>query len=377
MLVVPSAGRSGGGDVWLEQLIQGLADFGAAPAVVFENHGQLIQSAASAGCETHVLPQQRPVDETGLSSLIRPLADIMSGYQPDATVFWSPRAQLYGSRAHASAGQPGRTAWVQHVMSSSFWLHRDASHAPTDLVVCVSSAVDRRQRALYPHSVTAVVHPGIAPRPSGLSRAEARKLLGWHGSGYVIGVVGRVEPWKGQDIAVRMLHALVGADAGCHLVLLGENRSPTWPEFGGAVEELASELGVGDRVRFAGHRSDVTDVLPAFDVLVCSSREEGFGLAIVEAMTAGVPVVATRCGGPEDIVEHGVNGLLVPAESHVALADAVLRLLNRPDIGRQLAHQARLSCATRFTATSSAAAFQEVIASLAVCNRDVAPGPAL
>jgi glycosyltransferase involved in cell wall biosynthesis len=68
-------------------------------------------------------------------------------------------------------------------------------------------------------------------------------------------------------------------------------------------------------------------LLHGLDILVCASREEGFGLAVLEATATGVPVVATRCGGPEDVIEHGATGLLVPAEDPVALAGAVEQLL--------------------------------------------------
>lgn len=71
-------------------------------------------------------------------------------------MFWSQRAQVYGVLAHQQAGRPGRTAWVQHVIASRFWLHQVASDSPSDLVICVSRAVQARQEHLYPGRATAV-----------------------------------------------------------------------------------------------------------------------------------------------------------------------------------------------------------------------------
>jgi len=80
-------------------------------------------------------------------------------------------------------------------------------------------------------------------------------------------------------------------------------------------------------VVFTGYVRDVPAVLAALDVIVCASHEEGFGLAVVEAIAAGVPVVSTRCGGPDDVIEHGLTGLLVPVDDPLRLANVVERLL--------------------------------------------------
>jgi glycosyltransferase involved in cell wall biosynthesis len=168
-----------------------------------------------------------------------------------------------------------------------------------------------------------------------------------------------VEPWKGQDIAVRMLADLAIADA--RLVLIGERYSPTWPDFGPYLQGLARDLEVADRVLFTGHRGDARALLPALDVLVCASREEGFGLAIIEAMAAGVPVVATRCGGPQDILEHQRTGLLAAPDDPAELARAVRVVLHHPDMATAIAKRAHLAWRERFTGQRSAAAFASAL----------------
>lgn len=357
-IVVPSARREGGGDVWLDGLMRHLPGLGIAPLVVFEGDGELVERAVGYGCRAVVAAQP---DDAALTAF---LVEFFSTHRPMATVFWSPRAQVYGAPAHLAAGSPGRTAWVQHVMPSDFWIHRDASALPADAVVCVSTAVATRQRDLYPGCPTQVVHPGV-DRADVLPTAVASAQLGLAGAGPFVGVVGRVEPWKGQDIAVRMLVELRRRGLGARLVLIGEARSRTWPEFGPDVADLADELGVCEYVSFTGALGDVPALLPALDVLVCTSREEGFGLVAVEAMAAGVPVVSTRCGGPEDVVEHEVTGLLAASEDAVGLANQVQRVLSDPSSAAGRVRGAHELWCRSFTARCSAEAFAELVRALA------------
>jgi glycosyltransferase involved in cell wall biosynthesis len=348
-IVVPSAQRTGGGDLWLEGLLRHLPRLGVRPLVLFAEPGELVATADAHGC--------RAVVASGAA-----LVGALREQRPASTVFWSPRAQIYGTAAHRAAGSPGRTAWVQHVMPSTFSVHHEAAALPSDAVMCVSSRVARRQAELYPTNRTHAVHPGIDPAPA-MAREQARALLGAPGGGPLVGVVGRVEPWKGQDVAVRMLALLRVPDV--RLVLIGQRRSPTWPDFEPVVAALARDLGVADRVVSTGHLDDASAALSGLDVLVSSSREEGFGLALVEAMAAGIPVVATRCGGPEDIIDDARTGLLVAPEDPHALATAVERLLGSALLAQRLSTAAHASWQTRFTAEASAQRFLAAVAATA------------
>ncbi|MGH3187031.1 MAG: glycosyltransferase [Streptosporangiaceae bacterium] len=363
LFVVPSAKRAGGGDIWLDTLLAVIGDHGVQASVAFEKDGELVRRAQFYGCDVTVLDDGSRVPGGGLEDLVAPLAELIAFRKPQVSVFWSPRAQVYGTAAHRTAGRPGRIAWVQHVLPSGFWLHQAASDAPSDRVICVSQAVRVRQEQLYPASRAVVIHPGVnAPRNS-MSKSTARKALGLDAHAALVGVIGRIEPWKGQDIAVRMLAE--PPSVAYSLALIGERHSATWPDFTGDVEALARDLGVADRVTFTGHVADSPSVLSALDVLVCASREEGFSLAVLEAMAAGIPVVATRCGGPEDMIEHEVTGLLVPPENPSALANAISRVLRDRTLSSQLAGRARALHAQRFTSRQAAARFADALAELA------------
>jgi glycosyltransferase involved in cell wall biosynthesis len=151
--------------------------------------------------------------------------------------------------------------------------------------------------------------------------------------------MGRLHRNKGFDIALRALALLPGA----HLSIAGEG-----PERG-ALETLARELGVADRVGFLGWRADIGALLAACDIFVCSSRHEPLGNIVLEAWSAGRPVVAARAQGPAELVTDGENGLLVPVEDAEALATAIAGLIADPERAARLARQGRAAYARDFT----------------------------
>ncbi len=213
---------------------------------------------------------------------------------------------------------------------------------------------------------------GVQPRrswvvPNGLdlaaftdlpTPAEARQALGLPLAGPIVGAVGRLVAWKGHDVFLRALAILAADHPGLRGVVVGAPAAHD-PRPLTELQSLAAELGIAERVHLAGHRADVPRVLPALDVLVHSAVEpEPFGRVIIEAMAAGVPVVAARAGGVPEIVEEGVNGLLVAPGDAVALARAVARLLAEPALAARLARAGRERVENGYTAQSTALAVQ-------------------
>ena len=164
----------------------------------------------------------------------------------------------------------------------------------------------------------------------------------------MIGCLGRFSPEKGLDVLLRALPELEGVTA----VLVGDG-----PERA-HLEELARELGVADRVVLPGWQDEPAAQLRAFDVLVSPSRSEALPLAIVEAMLAGLPVVATDVGSVSEAVVAGETGLLVAPEDAAALAEAILTLRDDPDARRRMGERGRQLAGERFTPEAMAQAFE-------------------
>ena len=108
-----------------------------------------------------------------------------------------------------------------------------------------------------------------------------------------------------------------------------------------AAQALQTELGLNEVLHFLGHRNDVKELLQASECFVLSSLWEGFATVLLEAMAAGTPVVATDILGNRDAIRSGVDGLLVPVKNPDALAQAVLEIVNNPELSLKFSNNAR------------------------------------
>jgi glycosyltransferase involved in cell wall biosynthesis len=208
-----------------------------------------------------------------------------------------------------------------------------------------------------------------------LPRARARARLGLEGSGPVLAVVAQITPWKGQLDAIRIAALLSRRHPGTELLLVGTTKfdaAATRHDNAAYLAQLrraAAELELGERVRFLGERADVPEILGAVDLLLAPSWEEPFGRAIVEAMAAGVPVVATNVGGPVEIVEDGATGLLLAPRRPEAWAEAIEALLAEPGRAAAMGRRGREVAHRRFAIERHAAAIGEVYDAVASCGR--------
>lgn len=207
-----------------------------------------------------------------------------------------------------------------------------------DAVVAVSGAVcDRLRRDhQFDPALVHLIYNGVdlndfaAPDSpdARAQRRQARQDWGVLGDALVLGMIGRLDA-KGQGGLLAVAPALAHLHPTLQLVLIGSEGQP------GDQARLAAQaeaLGLAGRLRFTGPREDVPALLPALDALVHLPRDESFGLALAEAMAAGLPTVATDIGGCREVVRAGVTGLLVPPGDAPALTEALVWLLD-PDAG--------------------------------------------
>jgi len=154
---------------------------------------------------------------------------------------------------------------------------------------------------------------------------------------------------KGHETLLEAFDRLRRVHPASRLVLAGDGplRRP--------LEAAARALGLGDGVRFLGHRDDVPALTAQLDAATLCSAYEGMGRVVVEAMAAGVPVVASRVGGIRELVREGRNGFLVPPGDPAALAERLGRLAADADLRRRVAAEARRSVDARFDEETMAA----------------------
>lgn len=223
----------------------------------------------------------------------------------------------------------------------------------TDAVVAVSRDTARQSPASGVVDIS-VIYNGVDPPAPKRTRAEVRAELGL-GEGPVALHVANFLPVKGHDILVRALAEVKARGVRLTVVTAGDGveRAP--------IEALASSLGLGpEHVRFLGFRSDVPDLLAAADFFVLPSRMEGLPLAVLEAMSHGLPIVTTRIGGNPEVVTDGEHGLLVPIEDPGALAAALVRFAEDPGLRRKLGEAGRARVASEFSFTEMVRKYQAI-----------------
>jgi glycosyltransferase involved in cell wall biosynthesis len=193
-----------------------------------------------------------------------------------------------------------------------------------------------------PHAIVVIEHGVDVPKLSAIEGRTVRQELGV-GARPVIACASRMAPEKGVDILIR---AFARTPGDALLVLAGDG--PDVP----SCDRLARELGVADRVRFLGLRNDVAAVFASCDIAVVPSRApEAFGLAVIEAMAVGKPVIVSDSGAMPELVEHGGCGIVVPAADVDALASALGRLLRDRAGAEALGRAAQRRAQARYSTT--------------------------
>ncbi len=181
-----------------------------------------------------------------------------------------------------------------------------------------------------------------------------RAALGAAPGDLLIGTVGRIHPRKDVETFVRAAAVVARQRPDARFVVVGVAEVPVEEEYFARVRALAAELGVADRLCFAGARADMPAVMHALDVFVLSSRHEGFGRVVGEAMAAGLPVVVTDEGALPELIEGDRCGLTAPPTDGAAFADRILRLCADASLRAALGQHGRAR-AQAFEAASIAA----------------------
>ncbi len=268
------------------------------------------------------------------------------------------RENFDGARAARRAGVPA-VVQTQHLP----WLLGSRKHRvpffraiePVDHLITVSQAQRRTyERIGVPAERISTVANGIRPRTGGSGRAAARAALGLTDAQLVVLTVGRLTVMKGQRHLIAAVPDLLRDFPDLAVVVVGGGH------LHGQLRAQADALGVGGAVRLSGHRADARVLLDAADVFVLPSRHEGMPLVLLEAMEAGLPVVATRVIGSEEVVADGESGLLVPTEDPVALAGALSRLLADPGLRERYGRGGQARYAQSFTSVRMAAQTEAV-----------------
>ena len=339
------------------------------PSVVFHRPGPFVEEVRGLGLHAVVVPTGRFREPHRFAAAAWRIAQEARRTEADLLAHWLNRAQVYGGVAAILAGRRRRTMWFQrHLPDGSDPLDRVGTRLPALAVGTPSAGAARAQATLLrPRRPTFHVHNGIAPRPApSAAELEAVRLRqGLPDDRPLVGIVGRLQRWKGQHRFLRALALLRDQGVAAHGVVVGGTLEGVEEEYADELQALCDELALRDRVTFVGQVPDPAPYFALFDVTVSASDEESFGLVLLEAMAAGSPVVAVDHGGPAEILDDGRTGVLVARATPEHLAEGVAGLL--ADAGRReaMAAAARRELAERFTIERMVRELEQHLAALA------------
>jgi glycosyltransferase involved in cell wall biosynthesis len=347
ILHVSSARAFGGGERHLVDLTRGLALRGHEVGVAITANSPLRAHLDHLPvANIHTLPLRNALD---LPSALQ-LARLARAHHFE--ILHAHVARDYPPVSLAARLCGARLVITRHVLFPLGRVHRLAL-ANVARVIAVSESVARalRERNIFPQRKLRVVVNGIDSERIEAARAEFERATAHRArTGPLrVGIVGSLVENKGHDLFIRAAATVISIlKTRVEFVIIG--REP--PRSGGyraTLEQLIEELDLVGRVRLLTDETDPVRLLPTLDLFVSASRSEAFGLAMAEALACGVPVVATATDGAREVVEHGVNGTLVPPDDAEALAAAIVSLLEDDARRRSYSHAARDAAHRRFS----------------------------
>ena len=289
--------------------------------------GGLAEQAREAGIAVTAINKQLGWDLPAL----RVLRAMLRNYAFEVLHTHNAMAHYFAAAGALGLGL-GRILNTRHGMGAAPGGRRERLYRLTVRVADAVVFVSRAGHAHFVHTTGAVPERKAHVIPNGVEvtaiaerRDEVKQNLladlGRPPETLLIGSVGRLSPVKDHATLLLAMQSLRQTGIAADLVLVGDGIARA------SLEAQAHELRIADRVHFLGMRDDVHSLLPAFDVFAQTSITEGYSLALVEAATAALPIVATSVGGNADIVITGVNGLLVDSRNVDSLAKALTQLL--------------------------------------------------
>lgn len=322
------ADQVGGGELSLLQLMQALNDRGVVLSLAVPLEGWCSHQVRAAGMMTTLLP----MPAIGGWASLEALAIWIRHFR------WNRCDVLHAntSRAAFYAGLTGRWLGIPVVFHCRI---AEADRRLDWLIARLATRIiansQTTARRFLPHfsGKLETIYNGIV-LPEEVEHRPHPEI----GAVPLLLCVARVSRWKRHDLVLDAFALLAETMPDVHLAMLGgeDPCDRSWME---ALKQRSMAMACSERIHWLGQRSDMADWYRAADALVLASREEPFGRVIVEAMASGVPVVAAHAGGPAEIIEQGVSGMLVDTDTPAAWADALRQVLTHDSFREQLIDQ--------------------------------------
>ena len=338
----------GGAETVFVDLASGIGARGYSSFAVVAKEGWVADALRERGLEPLIAPTVGSFDLRYLVRLVSIIRsrkiDLVQAHLLTSSVYGGIAARLCGIPAvctfHGRPDVGSKSRWLSLKFRLLEWVAAKIVFVSETLRVAFLSDTGFRP------SAGSVVHNGIDPTVFATEAdPTVRSELGVRDDEFLIVSVGNIRPAKSYDMLLHAARRVVDAGIPCRFVVVGHPKKELLNE----LITLRSELGIDAIVAFVGFRADVPRLLAASDLFLLTSQTEGFSLATVQAMAAGLPVVVTRSGGPEEIVQDGVSGRLVDCGNARDIADAIVELFRDPTLARRFAAAGAITVRERFT----------------------------
>lgn len=294
--------------------------------------GELVNELKKIKVPVFTIPMNGKSDLVASSSIKK----IIKKYEPDIVHTHGQRAGLLGRLAVRDL--PVTRIHTEHTYTSNFkldnsllhwshlramavldrWTHKTIAVSNAVKTFLISAGITKPDKVLTVYNGIESKFPKVSPQQV----KEFKSKFNLSGSDLVVGTVGSFNKHKDTATLIRAFSGMIKKWPNLKLLLIG--RGELQPQ----LESLVKKLGIADRVIFAGSMKDIDTAMSIFNIFILPSRSEAFGLTILEAMRANIPVIASKVGGIPEIITHNYNGLLVDHGDPKKLASAIMKLLN-------------------------------------------------
>lgn len=358
VLFLIDTGGPGGAETVFSSLVERLDPTGWQPAPAVPSRDWLYYKLESMGVEPVLLPTTGPFDLRYLVRIIRAArstnAQLIHAHLLTSSVYGCIAGLLLRLPVVCTFHGTADISPADRHLNFKFRILRNRAAR----IVFVSRYLQQRFESLGLNATQSEVIPNgidVALYESN-GRGSLRGPLGADGHAILVGAIGNVRSPKAYDILLKALAILKQTGPRCRCVIVGDTKGV--PELTHQLLELRNALGLEAEVDFTGFREDIPRILRSLDICTVSSSSEGFSLTTVQALAAGVPVVATRSGGPEEIIEDGHTGILVPTGNPEALAEAIRELALDADLRRRIGRCGRETVRRRYDVAGMVARYE-------------------
>jgi glycosyltransferase involved in cell wall biosynthesis len=338
----------GGAETVFIQLSDKIRNFGFNSIVVIHGKGWVYNSLIARGIEPIIIPAKGSFN----FSLIIKLVRLIKKYRVNII-----QSHLLGSNVYAAlVGILTRTPVVATYHGMVDVSDKERFKKLKFLVmkhgisryVAVSEQLKQsiNQQGLLESEKTRVIYNGVEfEKYNSESFNLIRRDLGFKDDDVLIGSLGNIRPAKAYDVLISAAAILVSKFKNIRFLIAGHPKEPLIQQ----LQSMITQFDLSDNVFFLGFQEDSVTFLKQMDFFILCSQSEGFSIATIEAMAAGLPIVVTRCGGPEEIVKHHHDALMVEVNQPEAIADAIEKLLLDKNLSQKLSNNALRSVKEKFS----------------------------